>query len=81
MRPHWWCVYEDVIYDPTDEQFDELGGILEYLPFDEIPVGRCANCGDYSFASQGGNDTICSPACHASYVAYLERDLRSYSYD
>ena len=57
-REHWWLVAPDGrIVDPTVEQFPSKG-IGEYTPLDEEaeePVGKCANCGEYSYASKGGD--------------------------
>lgn len=66
---HWWCETEDgVIVDPTARQFV---GIVAYLPHEgEEPVGKCANCGGYIYASSGYTNTVCSDACASSYEAY-----------
>lgn len=73
-REHWWLVAPDgSIVDPTRDQFPSRGE-FEYveLPADaEEPIGMCANCGGYSYASKGGGDTVCSDACGDAYVAYL----------
>lgn len=66
---HWWCETEDgIIVDPTARQFQ---CIVEYLPHKgEEPVGKCANCGGYIFASSGYTSTVCSETCAKAYEAY-----------
>lgn len=73
-RGHWWLVAPDgAIVDPTKIQFPSLGK-GEYVELDanaEEPIGMCANCGEYSYASKGGGSTCCSDACEDAYAAYL----------
>lgn len=73
-RAHWWCVAPDgTIVDPTAAQFPSKGA-FDYTPLAadvEEPVGRCCNCGELSYASAGGGETCCSPACETAYTAYV----------
>lgn len=73
-RPHWWCVLDGAILDPTADQFDTHGGIVVYEPMEEVPIGLCANCGGYSFASKGGCTTICSETCGTAFCASMKDD-------
>lgn len=75
---HWWCVAPDgAIVDPTKSQF-QFGVVLQYeeLDLDDpktrdlVPIGKCANCGEYTYTSSASSE-ICSQECHDSYVAYL----------
>lgn len=46
MRWHFWC--EDTVgqqWDPTEDQFDEHGGVLFRQEEEDKPRGRCMNCG------------------------------------
>jgi hypothetical protein len=73
-REHWWLKAEDgSIVDPTVAQFPSggLGEYVEWAEGAEEPVGKCANCGGYSYASKGGDDTVCDDECGRAYVAYL----------
>jgi hypothetical protein len=73
-RAHWWMVTPDgSIVDPTAIQFPSAGSgqYVEWNEGDEEPIGKCANCGGHSYASKGGNDTVCGDACARSYLAYL----------
>lgn len=73
-REHWWLVTPSgAVIDPTREQFPS-GGRGVYVPWDEHaeePIGKCANCGGYSYESKGGNNTVCGDACARSYCVYM----------
>ena len=32
---------------------------------------KCANCGEPYQVTEAGNDTLCSDACEAEYIAYI----------
>jgi hypothetical protein len=63
---HWWCVAPDgSVVDPTASQFwnNGLGEYIAWIEGSEEPVGKCINCGEYSWASKGGNRSVCSVRC------------------
>lgn len=73
---HWWCVDPDGrIVDPTAHQYPNLVGYDEWIEGEEEPVGRCANCGGYIYASSGYTDTVCSDACARDYESYIMNGL------
>lgn len=73
-REHWWCKTSDgEIVDPTAAQFPSVGA-SEYIEFEdgsEEPIGKCLECGEYCWESEGGNSNFCSPGHERSYLAYL----------
>lgn len=70
-RAHWWLeTVGGEVVDPTELQFDEYGGVLAYLPWDESqpePTGKCLNCGGLCF----DDSSVCGDACAVAYTAYL----------
>ena len=73
-REHWWLVdTNNTIVDPTDAQFPSLGHgeNVSWEEGNEEPVGKCGNCGGYSYPSQGGNSSFCGDDCAGSYENYL----------
>ena len=51
---HWWCESNRQVWDPTEPQFDEEGGIIDYIPWkpgDEVRIGKCMNCGVQIYAA------------------------------
>lgn len=77
-RAHWWLVTPaGELVDPTKAQFPSNGGgkYVEWEEGAEEPIGKCANCGEYSYESQGGNDTVCGDACATSFMAYCNRPI------
>ena len=78
-RTHWWMETADgEIVDPTLQQFPSLGmgAYVEWNDGDEQPIGKCLNCGEYTFASKGGDKNFCSDACSTACVAQMNRSLR-----
>ena len=65
-RSHWWLVdLSGEIIDPTSSQFPSKGK-GPYVPLDEDaeePIGRCINCGELCFESNGGDSSVCSYKC------------------
>lgn len=64
------------VVDPTVKQFLRPETLF-YIAFDEskadqLPTGKCPNCGDYCF---NGRD-LCSDECATSYAAYIMRECR-----
>ena len=59
-RPHWWCVTAfGEIVDPTAHQWEK--GIMRYDAWvGEEPIGKCLECGEYSFKSKGGDMYLCA---------------------
>lgn len=75
VRPggqHWWCVDPNGnIVDPTVLQFPRPP--REYEPFDEskadqLPTGKCPNCGDHLFYKA----QVCDEECARSLFAYFD---------
>lgn len=68
---HQWLVDEnDLIVDPTSNQW---AGIMQYKEIkegDPYPTGVCANCGGFIF-SDYGDSTVCSDKCHKEYMRYI----------
>jgi hypothetical protein len=69
-REHWWLVDPDgSIVDPTSAQFPTKGN----CPYEELPegtkepVGRCINCGEYTY----DDPNSCSPECYRAIMASL----------
>ena len=58
-RPHWWCVLPSgEIVDPTAHQWESK--ILKYDSWEgEEPIGKCLECGAYSYQSKGGQMYLC----------------------
>lgn len=80
-RAHWWCETKDgVIVDPTYVQFPSKGrgGYVEFIGTDDqLPTGKCPNCGGECF----NGDSICSDFCARDYLAYLNEDQRDFDRD
>lgn len=73
-RSHWWLVTPDgSIVDPTASQFPTRGHgeYVEWTEGAKEPVGKCPNCGEYSY-NPGG---CCSDDCGREYAAYLMRGI------
>ena len=70
---HWWCEAKDgTIIDPSIMQYFPRFPVL-YEPVGEDfedPLGKCMNCGSWSFKSQGGNSGACSEECDQILRAY-----------
>jgi hypothetical protein len=68
-RPHWWLKSEDdVIYDPTVEQFPSKG-MGQYKEFSGMCP--CSNCGDEIEEDNAvieGNYTFCCYNCHGKFI-------------
>jgi hypothetical protein len=68
-REHWWLVDTDgSIVDPTATQFPTKGSSLyrELDPNAPEPVGRCMNCGNYTYEDQ----YACSKKCAQELEEY-----------
>jgi len=66
--PHCWCLTENGdIIDPTANQY--FTKILGYTKFgdDNLPTGKCPNCGGYCF----NNNDLCSDKCEKEYREYM----------
>lgn len=76
-REHWWLVtLAGEIVDPTAAQFPSRGcGVYRELTDEEVerevPIGRCANCGDDIYSWSECVNTVCSKTCAFEYDAYL----------
>ena len=59
-RTHWWCVAPDgEIVDPTAHQW--ANKVLKYDPWEgEEPLGKCLECGEYTYGSNGGQLYLCA---------------------
>lgn len=70
QRQHWWCkTTEGKIIDPTADQFPSKGrGHYQELTDEQLPTGKCMNCGDYCY---NGSTNMCSEECHNSFVSDL----------
>lgn len=65
-REHWWCADSaGNIIDPTKIQYEGylVMGYEEWNEENEEPCGKCMNCGEYCFKSQGGSPNACSDSC------------------
>lgn len=74
QRTHWWLIAPNgQIIDPTKSQFpDTHGEYEEWVEGQEEPVGLCANCGDYVYASKwAGDPTVCSEKCGIEFARSL----------
>ena len=61
LRPHWWCLTTDgKIIDPTAHQWDQPPVFYDMIPEGaEEPHGKCLECGDLLYYSQGDNSHFC----------------------
>ncbi len=68
-QQHWWCVALDgSVVDPTAHQFPSKGqGLYRELAGDELPVGKCMDCGSdtFSYEVDGNGDRTGQPNVHA----------------
>ena len=62
---HWWCVdAKNKIVDPTAKQFSLYGIkkiIYDEIPEEDMPIGRCMNCGELSYYHR---DACCEECAH-----------------
>ena len=68
LTPHCWCLDENCdIIDPTVKQY--FTKILEYTKYDDdnLPTGKCPNCGEYCF----NHTDLCSDKCEKEYEEYI----------
>lgn len=78
---HWWLKTEEgEIVDPTAKQFRGILGYEEWVPGEEIQVGRCMNCGDEIWRSVQNleitkQECICSDSCAKSFEMYLNSEI------
>lgn len=74
QRTHWWLKNSDGrIIDPTGHQHPSFFlGIGDYqeLSDNELPIGKCVNCGAYTFKTSF-SDYICSEDCFSQYKSYI----------
>lgn len=77
-RGHWWCEEKDgTVVDPTAAQFPTkgTGTYKEFTGNDEdLPTGRCANCGEPTYH----HATCCSDRCSADYAAWIKSESRGW---
>lgn len=71
-RGHWWCetLEGGVVVDPTARQFPTQGRgpYVEFLGTDDqLPTGRCMECGEETFEGK----TFCTTGCERAYIASL----------
>jgi hypothetical protein len=79
-RHHWWLkTPSGEIIDPTVDQFSDMNyiycgqSIMSYVELDETkpePVGKCMNCGKYSYL----DTNYCSNACLQELAEYYNWD-------
>jgi hypothetical protein len=75
-RWHQWLVTADgEIVDPTAHQFPSngTGEYVARLP-EELPVGKCANCGEEYYEPYDG--TVCSARCGDAFSESLMGRVR-----
>ncbi len=72
QRMHGWCVTMDgEIVDPTVRQFPSKGrGRYEEIEDEELPTGKCMECGELLFGG-GGALGFCNSLCHDAFGAGL----------
>jgi len=81
-RQHWWLKTPDgEIVDPTVHQFPAKSGknpiLYSFIPEDERPIGRCANCGELCYPG-APSGMLCSRRCEIEYCAYINDSIRRF---
>jgi len=67
LWPHWWCLTDaGEIVDPTRAQFGPGAIVYEQADENNLPTGKCPNCGELCYE----HSYFCTDACGTAYVAY-----------
>lgn len=65
----WLTTIGGEIVDPTVRQFPSVHGTYHARQPEEMPYGKCANCGELYYTPY--DDTVCSEACSKAFIRSL----------